>query len=104
MCATVWGEVCPSMRILITGSAGFVGSHLAERLVGQGHYVIGVDCFTDYYAREIKEQNLENLKGNERFRLVEADLAEVDLVSLLRQGATPSEAAVDYVFHLAAQP
>ncbi|HEX9076567.1 MAG TPA: NAD-dependent epimerase/dehydratase family protein [Anaerolineae bacterium] len=104
------------MHILITGSAGFVGSNLAERLVRQGHYVTGVDCFTDYYAREIKERNLEDLSGHERFRLVEADLAEVDLVSLLRHGSPvpdhsprqnsggAPQTPMDYVFHLAAQP
>ena len=45
------------MKILVTGAAGFVASHLAERLVDLGHEVVGLDCFTDYYARPLKELN-----------------------------------------------
>ena len=45
------------MRSLVTGVAGFIGSNLAERIIGEGHEVIGVDCFTDYYARSVKEEN-----------------------------------------------
>jgi hypothetical protein len=63
---------------LVTGAAGFIGSHLAERLVAEGHAVRGVDCFTDYYPRTDKEANLEGLRREPRFELVEADLAETD--------------------------
>jgi nucleoside-diphosphate-sugar epimerase len=79
---------------LVTGVAGFIGSHLAERLLADGHRVIGVDCFTDYYAREIKETNLSGLRTSPGFEFIEADL-RMDLAVLLD--------GVDYVFHQAAQ-
>ncbi|WP_437645780.1 NAD-dependent epimerase/dehydratase family protein [Sorangium sp. So ce362] len=83
------------MRCLVTGVAGFIGAHLAERLVELGHEVLGVDRFTDYYARELKEGNLARLLGEPRFSLSTADLATDDLRPLL--------SAREVVFHQAAQ-
>ena len=83
------------MKALVTGVAGFIGSHLAESLLDKGATVVGVDCFTDYYARAIKEGNLEGLRGRERFRFVEAAIDRADLRALLD--------GVTHVFHLAAQ-
>lgn len=84
------------MKILVTGCAGFIGSHLGERLIKEGYEVVGIDCFTDYYSREIKESNIEWLKKQPNFRFIEKDLLELDLVNLLKD--------IDYVFHEAAQP
>lgn len=84
------------MRALVTGVAGFIGSHLAEHLLAQGHAVRGVDCFTSYYGRDRKEENLAGLSGRSGFEMVEADLRVRDL--------TPLVADVDTVFHLAAEP
>lgn len=83
-------------RYLVTGCAGFVGSHLSEALIARGDAVLGVDAFTDYYARSVKEENLSNLLDDPDFELVEADLADAPLEPLLE--------GVDGVFHLAAQP
>lgn len=83
------------MRYLVTGCAGFIGSHLAERLVADGHTVIGVDAFTDYYTVRLKEANLAPLLHEPGFTLVRGNLLEVDLDRLLDR--------VDAVFHLAAQ-
>jgi nucleoside-diphosphate-sugar epimerase len=80
---------------LVTGAAGFIGSHLAEALVARGYRVIGVDAFVDFYPRSMKEANLMNLSQAPTFQLIEADLGTTDLVALLK--------GVDYVFHLAAQ-
>ena len=82
-------------KCLVTGVAGFIGSHLAERLIREGHEVIGADCFTDYYPRIYKERNLELLLRDRRFNFYEANLIDMDLVRLLED--------VDYVFHEAAQ-
>src|SRR5437660_131403 len=82
-------------RVLVTGCAGFLGSHLAERLLAEGHRVVGVDCFTSYYARQIKEANLERLLGDARFELLELDLASDRLDEALE--------GVSRVYHLAAQ-
>ncbi|HKR98054.1 MAG TPA: NAD-dependent epimerase/dehydratase family protein [Candidatus Dormibacteraeota bacterium] len=82
-------------RHLVTGCAGFLGSHLSERLVAESHEVIGVDCFTSYYARATKELNLERLRDEPRFHLLELDLAGDSLDGLLE--------GVDCIFHLAAQ-
>jgi NAD(P)-dependent dehydrogenase (short-subunit alcohol dehydrogenase family) len=82
-------------RALVTGCAGFLGSHLSERLVDDGWQVVGVDCLTDYYPSEVKLRNLSRLLDEPAFRWHERDLAEVNLASLLD--------GVDTVFHLAAQ-
>ena len=58
------------MKCLVTGAAGFVGSSLTDKLLEQGHEVIGLDCFVDYYPREIKERNLEKARSNENFSLI----------------------------------
>jgi len=84
------------LSCLVTGVAGFVGSHLAERLIEKGNFVTGLDSFTDYYPRAVKESNLSPLKKNPNFRFVEGDINTVDLPKLLRQ--------VDFIFHLAGQP
>src|SRR5262245_4842501 len=78
------------MRYVVTGAAGFVGSHLAEALLARGHQVLGVDAFTDYYDPERKRENARELD------VVEADLVAVALDTLLD--------GVDGVFHLAGQP
>ena len=80
---------------LVTGVAGFVGSHLAEALVACGYNVIGVDAFVDFYPRFMKEANLAYLRQVPTFQFIEADLRTVDLAALLP--------GVDYVFHQAAQ-
>ncbi len=83
------------MRCLITGVAGFIGSHLAEALVAEGHEVLGLDCLTDYYPREIKEANLSGLRNEAAFEFIEGDMVRTPLAGLLR--------GVDWVFHQAAQ-
>ncbi|MEP7310710.1 MAG: NAD-dependent epimerase/dehydratase family protein [Acidobacteriota bacterium] len=83
------------MNALVTGVAGFIGSTLADRLCADGSDVIGLDCFTDYYPRALKERNLAGLRSQPRFRFVESSLADADLASLLADRT--------HVFHLAAQ-
>ncbi|MGD8903681.1 MAG: GDP-mannose 4,6-dehydratase [Anaerolineae bacterium] len=80
---------------VVTGVAGFVGSHLGERLLGDGWQVRGVDCFTDAYSRATKEQNLSVLRRGSRFAFEEADLAAANVGDLVQ--------GVDVVFHLAGQ-
>ena len=80
----------------MTGCAGFIGSHLVEKLLEMGYKVVGIDCFTDYYPKWIKEKNLENIIGHENFKFVEADILSLDLDLIIKDGM--------YVFHEAAQP
>ena len=83
------------MNILVTGAAGFIGSHLAERLMARGHSVRGLDCLTGYYARALKELNVSELleKG---IVLLPLDLAADDLSSAVQD--------IEMVYHMAAQP
>ena len=83
------------MKAFVTGVAGFIGSTLAERLLADGADVIGIDCFTDYYPRAMKERNLSGVIGNPRFRFVESRIQDADLGTLLADRT--------HVFHLAAQ-
>ena len=83
------------MKALVTGAAGFIGSHLTAALLDQRATVIGIDSFTDYYPRAIKEKNLEEHKLREGFRFAETDIHHADLPALLD--------GVTHVFHLAAQ-
>jgi UDP-glucose 4-epimerase len=83
------------MKALVTGVAGFIGSHLAAALLDRGATVVGVDCFTDYYPRPLKERNLEENKLREGFRFAETAIQNADLPALLD--------GVTHVFHLAAQ-
>jgi len=80
-------------KVLVTGAAGFIGSHVCEALVVRGHEVVGVDNFDDFYPRAVKERNLEVLRANRAFRLVEADVA---------REAVPLD-GVGAVVHLAAK-
>ncbi|MGH8965593.1 MAG: NAD-dependent epimerase/dehydratase family protein, partial [Actinomycetes bacterium] len=82
-------------RAVVTGAAGFIGSHLCECLVADGWRVTGVDCFTGYYSRDDKESNLAALSDESAFDLVEQDLAGY--------GWQPAFAGATAVFHLAAQ-
>ena len=83
-------------RVVVTGAAGFIGSHLCDRLLADGHEVIGIDSFTDYYERDRKEANLQAARKHPAFRLVEADLVTAGLSQPL--------AGASVVFHLAGQP
>ena len=83
------------MKTIVTGAAGFIGSHLCEQLLSRGDQVTGVDSFLDYYPRWIKESNLENLAKNRNFRLIEQNILDIEWNPLLKD--------TDIVFHLAAQ-
>jgi nucleoside-diphosphate-sugar epimerase len=84
------------MHCLVTGAAGFIGSHLAERLVAEGHTVAGIDCFTPYYPRSVKDANLAMLRDHAAFRFHDCDLASDDLRAAVE--------GVQIVYHLAAMP
>ncbi|HET9492887.1 MAG TPA: NAD-dependent epimerase/dehydratase family protein [Chloroflexia bacterium] len=81
-------------RCLVTGAAGFIGSHLAEGLLAEGHEVVGLDAFIPYYPREVKEANIAGLRGTPGFTFHELDLRSDDLSAALE--------GVETVFHLAA--
>jgi nucleoside-diphosphate-sugar epimerase len=84
------------MKCLVTGAAGFIGSHLSERLLRDGHEVVGLDAFIPFYPRPAKEANLAAARAHSAFRFLPLDLRQDDL--------TQAVAGVEAVFHLAAMP
>ena len=85
------------MKVLITGAAGFIGSHLSERLLGDAWTVVGVDNFDDFYDPQIKRRNIEGCLKNKNFQLVEADIRDQSAMSdAVGKG-------VDIIVHLAAR-
>ncbi len=83
------------MRIVVTGAAGFIGSHLAERLAQLGHSITAIDCFTDYYDRKLKDLNAAEL-AEVGVKIIDRDLADGKLEDVLGEP--------DAIVHLAAQP
>ena len=93
---------------LVTGVAGFIGSHLAEQLTSEGYSVIGLDCFTNYYNKNIKLNNLTRLLERENFHFIEADILDIDIESIINGNYLKTHtdsywSPVSYVLHLAAQ-
>jgi nucleoside-diphosphate-sugar epimerase len=84
------------MKCLVTGAAGFIGSHLCDRLLQIGHAVVGLDAFIPYYPRAVKEANVAGARDHPDFAFYAADLRDADLASVLD--------GVEAVFHLAAMP
>ncbi len=80
------------MKALVTGCAGFIGSYLVDKLLEQAYEVVGIDCFTDYYSKEIKEANISNALNRKNFEFIEEDILSLK-----------EYPEVDYVFHEAAQ-
>jgi len=86
-----------SKKFLITGAAGFIGSHLCERLIADGHTVVGLDNFDPFYDRKIKELNIKTLIKSDRFKLIEGDIRNTACVdSVCKDG-------IDIIVHLAAK-
>jgi UDP-glucose 4-epimerase len=83
------------VKAVVTGAAGFIGSHLVESLLADGCDVVGIDAFVDYYPRAVKEQNLAAARGQERFRFVEGRLQDLPLAGLVAGAAE--------IYHLGAQ-
>ena len=86
------------MKILLTGGAGFIGSHLAERLIERGHHVVVLDNFNSFYDPRIKVRNLERIRKKGNFILFEDDLLNRPRLQLLFQKQPP-----ETVIHLAAR-
>ena len=81
---------------LVTGVAGFIGSSIAEKLLKDGFRVIGIDSFTNFYSKKIKQKNLEFCKKNKNFSLIQKEIQKIDFIPLFKK--------TDYLFHMAAQP
>ena len=87
----------PDRRAVVTGAAGFIGSHLCERLLADGWAVTGIDNFDDFYDPQVKRRNVTSCLASENFRLVEADIRDSDAV------VRAVDKGVDVIVHLAAK-
>lgn len=86
------------MNILVTGGAGFIGSHLCEKILKNGNFVLCLDNFNDFYDPEIKWKNIKNLQKNENFKLIVGDINSVEtLEDIFKKNK------IDIIFHLAAR-
>ena len=83
------------MNYLVTGAAGFIGSHLCKKLIREDAHVFAVDAFTDFYPRRLKENNIQPLLKHSNFELIPQDLLDLDLDRIMEK--------IDVVFHHAAQ-
>ena len=81
------------MNVLVTGAAGFIGSHFAEKIASQGFKVIGIDNFSDYYSRELKEKNARELESR-NINVIKYDLCDNDLGNVIKED-------IHYIFHFA---
>jgi UDP-glucuronate 4-epimerase len=86
-----------SKKFLVTGAAGFIGSHLCERLIANGHTVIGLDNFDPFYDRKAKESNIKSLLQSDKFKLIEGDIRDADCVRSICRGG------IEIIVHLAAK-
>ena len=86
------------MRLLVTGAAGFIGSHLVERLLDRGDDVVGLDSFDDFYDPAVKRRNISAARDHSGFRLLEGDIRDA---RWLRESIPGS---IDCIVHLAARP
>jgi len=86
------------MVILVTGGGGFIGSHLCGRLIREGHRVVCLDNFDDFYNPEIKRRNIQEAIGEEQFELIEGDIRDIELIERIFR-----EHSLDIVAHLAAR-
>jgi UDP-glucose 4-epimerase len=84
------------MNTLVTGAAGFIGSHLCKKLILNGAHILAIDSFTDFYPRWLKEKNIQSLVNHPNFELIPRDLLDLELNNIMEK--------IDVVFHLAAQP
>lgn len=85
-------------NILISGVAGFIGSHTAEKLLQMGYRIIGIDNLNDYYDVKLKKSNLDNLRENNQFKFIKIDITDFKSLNILL-----NETSFDYIIHLAAQ-
>jgi len=83
------------MKCIVTGAAGFIGSHLSRRLLDEGFSVTGIDSYSDYYPRWIKEKNISSLFDRKDFQFIAGDINSLNLTGILKQS--------DIIYHLAAQ-
>ena len=86
-----------SKKFLITGAAGFIGSHLCERLIAEGHTAVGLDNFDPFYDRKIKESNIKTLIKSDKFKIVEGDIRDAGCVNSI------CKIGIDAIIHLAAK-
>ena len=86
------------MKILVTGAAGFIGSHVCEHFVDCNHSVVGIDNFDNFYSRRFKTLNLKELRLDTRFQLFEADIRDQNFLDSIF-----SSNKIDLVIHLAAK-
>jgi UDP-glucuronate 4-epimerase len=86
------------LRILVTGAAGFIGSHLCERLIAQEVHVTGLDNFDEFYGRDIKEANIADLLERDNFKFIEGDIRDAECVESIL-----NEDKIETIVHLAAK-